>query len=444
MGAGAAQAATWCGTTTTQDRPPALTGRSIHVIYAYPSDGSERSAQLAPQFSADVDAIDAWWLAQDPAREPRFDRVAFACGLQADIFSLRLSDTAATLQSSAVRGDRIEAQASAATGRSPYEKLLVYYDGPVDDADLCGEGAGTPGGDGIAMVYLGACTDIPTAIIAAHELLHAFGALPDGAPHACPDTRGHPCDSEADVLYPFAVPGTTLASLVLDAGRDDYYGHAGGWPDLQDSLWLRLVSQQIRLTLAIAGRGSVESDVPGVDCTASCGTDWDAGSMVALEPLAANGQRFVRWSGACTGSDRCEVKLDAARVGCGPLRARPVRARRRGRRQGEGDGSRSGLCCLPVRADGPVVHASPSARHAGERLAPCRMERGVHRAGGDVHRAHDEGGRRPRALRQALSQLSSVVCSEDGAAPPSSARSSPTVPQRSATTSWSWIVSRFR
>ena len=319
VGAGAAQAAnamqaaTWCGTTTTQDRPPALTGRSIRVIYAYPSDGGDRSAELASQFSADVDAIDAWWLAQDPAREPRFDRVAFSCGLQADILSLRLSDTAATLQSSAVRGDRIEAQASAATGRSPYEKLLVYYDGPVDDADLCGEGAGTPGGDGIAMVYLGACTDIPSANIAAHELLHSFGALPDGAPHACPDTRGHPCDSETDVLYPFAMPGTTLASLVLDVGRDDYYGHAGGWPDLQDSPWLRLVSQQIRLTLAIAGRGSVGSDVPGFDCTASCGTDWDAGSAVVLEPLAGNGQRFVRWSGACTGSDRCEVRLDAAR-----------------------------------------------------------------------------------------------------------------------------------
>jgi hypothetical protein len=316
VGAGVADAATsatWCGTTTTQDRPPVFTGRSIRVIYAYPSDGGDRSAQLAPQLSADVDAIDAWWLAQDPAREPRFDRVAFPCGPQADILTLRLSDTAAALQSSAVRGDRVEAQTRAATGRSPYEKLLVYYDGPVDDADLCGEGAGTPGGEGIAMVYLGACTDIPTANIAAHELLHSFGALPDGAPHACPDTRGHTCDSQADLLYPFAMPNTALASLVLDVGNDDYYGHAGGWPDLQDSPWLRLVSQQIRLTLAIAGRGSVESDVPGVDCTASCGTDWDAGSVVSLEPLPAGGQRFVRWTGACTGSVRCEVKLDAAR-----------------------------------------------------------------------------------------------------------------------------------
>ena len=450
VGAGAAQAAnamqaaTWCGTTTTQDRPPALTGRSIRVIYAYPSDGGDRSAELASQFSADVDAIDAWWLAQDPAREPRFDRVAFSCGLQADILSLRLSDTAATLQSSAVRGDRIEAQASAATGRSPYEKLLVYYDGPVDDADLCGEGAGTPGGDGIAMVYLGACTDIPSANIAAHELLHSFGALPDGAPHACPDTRGHPCDSETDVLYPFAMPGTTLASLVLDVGRDDYYGHAGGWPDLQDSPWLRLVS---RADPADAGDRGTRLGGERRARRRLHGLVRDGlGRGQRGRARAARGRRPALRAlvGRVHGIRSLRGEARRGALGCGPLRARSVRARRRGRRQGEGDGSRSALRRVPVRADGPVVHASPSARHAGEGMASCRMERWLHRPDGDVHGAHDEGGRRPRALRQALSQASSVVCSEDGAVPPSSARISPTVPQRSATTSWSWIVSRFR
>ncbi len=313
-GAGNAVAATWCGTTTTQDRAPALTGRSIRVIYAYPSDGVDRSAEVASRMSADVDEIDAWWRGQDPLREPRFDRSAFSCGLQADILSLRLSDTSETLRSEAVRGDRIVAVVGVATGRSSYGKQLVYYDGPVNDADRCGEGTGLPEGDGIAMVYLAACTDVPSAVVAAHELLHSFGALAEsGPPHACPDTRGHPCDSVLDVLYPYASTGTTLASLVLDVGRDDYYGHAGSWPDVQDSLWLRLVSQQVRLAVSITGRGSVESDVPGMDCAASCATDWDAGSTVALEPLPAGGQRFVRWSGACTGSDRCEVTLDGAR-----------------------------------------------------------------------------------------------------------------------------------
>jgi len=314
VGAGDAAAAAWCGSTTTKDRPPALAGRSIRVMYAYPSDGPDRSAEIAPRISADVDEIDAWWRGQDPLREPRFDRAVFSCGPQADILVLRLSDTADALRPEAVRGDRIVALVGGATGSSSYEKRLVYYDGPVDDPDQCGEGAGRPDGEGIAMVYLAACTDVPSAAVAAHEILHAFGALADrGPPHACPSNPGHPCDSKLDVLYPYAASAMPLGSLMLDVGRDDYYGHPGSWPDVQDSLWLRLVSQQIRLTLVIAGRGSVASDVPGVACTTSCDTDWDAGSVVGLEPLPGAGQRFVRWSGGCSGSERCEVTLDAAR-----------------------------------------------------------------------------------------------------------------------------------
>ena len=308
-----AVAASWCGTTTAQDRAPAVTGRSIRVVYAYASDGSDRSGALAPQISADVDAIDEWWRGQDPTREPRFDRAAFACGAQADILVLRLSDSTADLQRGSGRGDRIAGAVAVATGRSAFEKQLVYYDGPVDNPDTCGEGAGRPDGDGVAMVYLGACTDVPAAIVAGHELLHAFGALADaGPPHACPDTRGHPCDSDLDLLYPYARTGLALGTLFLDVGHDDYYAHAGAWPDVQDSLWLRLVSQQLSLALAIAGRGSVESDVPGIDCATSCTTEWDAGSRVSLEALPGAGQRFVRWSGACSGSGPCDVTLRAA------------------------------------------------------------------------------------------------------------------------------------
>jgi hypothetical protein len=312
-GVGAAQAATWCGTTTTRDRPPALTGRSVRVVYAYPSDGTDRSAQVAPRMSADVDEIDAWWRSQDPLREPRFDRAAFACGPQADILTVRLSDSTETLRSEAVRGDRIAAGVEVASGRSPYEKLLVYYDGPVNEATRCGEGGGSADGDGIAMVYLGACTDIPTAVVAAHELVHAFGALADnGPPNACPTTRGHPCDSTQDILYPNASTAP-LESLFLDVGHDDYYSHSASWPDVQDSPWLRLVTQQVRLSLAVAGKGAVESDVPGVDCAFSCATDWDADSAVSLEPIPAGGQRFVRWTGGCTGAGPCTLKLDRSR-----------------------------------------------------------------------------------------------------------------------------------
>ncbi len=139
-----------------------------------------------------------------------------------------------------------------------------------------------------------------------------MGALEDsGPPHPCPsDDRGHPCDSTSDVLQPFV--SRVLANAVLDVGRDDYYGHAGSWPDVQDSGWLRLVTRQVRLSLGIAGRGSVESDVPGVDCSASCESEWDQGATVTLEALAGDGQRFVRWSGGCSGAGDCTVGLAAS------------------------------------------------------------------------------------------------------------------------------------
>ena len=367
-----ARAAPWCGTTTSQDRAPAVTGRAIRVVYAYAADAPDRSGELGARISADVDAIDDWWRGQDPLREPRFDRALFACGAQADIFALRLSDSTSDLRRGAGRGDRIVGAVRVATGRSPFEKQLVYYDGPVDDPDTCGEGEGRPDGDGVAIVYLGACTDVPSAVVAGHELIHAFGALADaGPPHACPDTSGHPCDSNLDLLYPFASSGVQLGSLFLDVGHDDYYAHSGSWPDLQDSPWLRLVTQQLQLSLAIAGRGSVESDVPGIDCAASCTTDWDAGSRVSLEPLPGAGQRFVRWTGACSGSGPCDVSLQAAQsVGVlfAPERLPlTVTVSGRGKVVGAGAPCVSGRCSRSAPSYAPLrLRATPAA---GWRLA---------------------------------------------------------------------------
>ena len=106
-----------------------------------------------------------------------------------------------------------------------------------------------------------------------------------------------------DILYPFA-DATPLGSLLLDFGRDDYYGHSGAWLDVQDSLWLRLVTRQVPLTVGIAGTGSCESDIPGVDCTASCTTEWDAGTTVSLEALAGGGTAIRALVGGVHGHAR--------------------------------------------------------------------------------------------------------------------------------------------
>ena len=121
---------------------------------------------------------------------------------------------------------------------------LVYYDGPTGQvgADhVCGQGARTSGFDlpGLAVVYLDSCDadvgDSLRPVVAMHELVHVFGAVERPAPNAC--QSGHVCDFGLDLMTS-VLTGAELEAHVLDAGRNDYYGHSGSWTDVQDSTFL--------------------------------------------------------------------------------------------------------------------------------------------------------------------------------------------------------------
>jgi hypothetical protein len=101
----------------------------------------------------------------------------------------------------------------------------------------------------------------------------------------------------------------SLSSFQLDVGHDDYYMHSGGWLDLQESPWLLRLGEQVPLSVAITGTGTVTSDMPGVACTASCTTHWNDRSAVTLSADPEPGQRFVRWGGACEGDADCLVTI---------------------------------------------------------------------------------------------------------------------------------------
>jgi hypothetical protein len=285
----------------------------VHLVYAFPSDGADRTAELAPRISADVDEIDAWWRGQDPTRVPRFDVFPYSCGLQVDLSAVRLPLSAGQLAPLQGRANAVASALVAAGLTSSSAKYLVYYDGPSNDPNVCGQSGLNPTGTSYSFVYLGTCSGVPTASIAAHELIHGLGALPTGAPHPCSaNDVGHPCDSTQDIMYPFA-SGQPLASHLLDVNRDDYYAHAGSWFDLQDSSWLRRLDAQVPLAITISGRGTVRSVQPGPECAATCTVEWDSGSSVQLEPTAAAGQRFVRWSGSCTGAT-CSLQMTEPRA----------------------------------------------------------------------------------------------------------------------------------
>ncbi|HZP74463.1 MAG TPA: hypothetical protein VFA97_13915 [Gaiellaceae bacterium] len=325
-GAPGAFAAGWCGTgESATDLPDVVTGPQIHAIYAIPSDGTDSFAAGAPLLADDIASITTWWQGQDPTRVPRFDNASFNGTTCTDISFVRLPDPASKWADMGA-GAAFALISSDLFGLgfdNPYKKYYVYFDGPSVEADVCGTGAGTfESGPSYAVVWLGGCSDVPTDAIGAHELLHALGALPAGAPNACTAKDnplgayadpGHPCDSPTDVLYPVTT-GAPLSSLVLDYDHDDYYAHSGSWIDIQDSPWLHLLdAPQFPIAVAIDGAGTVESDQPGLDCTSTCTTQWDQGAQVTLSALATRTTHFVSWHGACTGgTPTCSVTADAA------------------------------------------------------------------------------------------------------------------------------------
>jgi List-Bact-rpt repeat protein len=306
-------AATWCGTDAQADRAPnALAGDPIHWIYLIPSDGPDNLSSVASVMQSDAEQIDAWWRGEDPMRTVRNDLATFPCGAQLDITTVRSTRSGAQLTPISGRFLGIVDTLQRAGLNSSKTKYLVYYDGPIDDDNVCGQGGsdlndGT--GFGVAVVYYRSCSGVSTAAVAAHEFLHTIGAVPDAAPNDCPgQDSGHTCDDENDIMYP-AIGGEPLSAKVLDPGRNDYYGHAGAWLDTQDSPWLVRLDSQTPLGLSVAGSGTVTADVPGLQCSTSCTTTWNAGQSLVLSATPGPGAKLVRWSGACTGSATCSVSV---------------------------------------------------------------------------------------------------------------------------------------
>jgi Divergent InlB B-repeat domain len=336
----------WCGgSASASDRPDVVGGDQIHVVYAVPSDGSDRFASLATPIAADVGAIGDWWRKQDPTRQPRFDLAAFSCSGPGslDISDVRLPHPTAYYNGSAPRIQLLRDDLVAAGFDDPAKKYLVYYDQSQSAAGTdCGSAyvnAQAGGEHGFAAVYLapnlGGCGAIGTAgylaVVAAHELVNALGALDSatpGPPHRCANDPLHVCDNTLDVLAPRPA-ATTLATAILDYGHDDYYAHTGSWWDVQDSPWLRhLDAHEYRVVVTVGkgGQSVVDTTQRSISCSsARCGWTWQAGSELTLSATAGAGYRFVGWTGcpsAQTGD--CTLTVEAP-VRIGALFAPPLR-----------------------------------------------------------------------------------------------------------------------
>ena len=304
--------AAWCGAAATSDLAPnVVAGNPIHWVYMIPSDGADSLSTVAQVMQGDAEQIDGWWRREDPTRAPRNDLASFPCGAQLDITTIRVPLSSAQLSPLAGRFGAIAGALNSVGFSSSFTKYAVYYDGPIAEDNVCGQGGSNGSGFGLAVVYYRSCAGVSTASVAAHEFLHTAGAVPSAAPNECEGERSaHTCDDQRDIMYPFIGAGT-LAEKTLDPGRNDYYGHAGGWTDAQDSAWLVRLDGQSPLALNIAGAGSVAADVPGLLCTANCTTTWNTGQRLTLTATPGAGLKLVRWSGACSGDTVCSIAVGA-------------------------------------------------------------------------------------------------------------------------------------
>jgi hypothetical protein len=126
--------------------------------------------------------------------------------------------------------------------------------------------------------------------------------------------------------------------------------------DLSTSSWLRhLELPQLPFALTVTGGGRVASELPGIACSTTCTTLWDAGSVVVLRPTPAPGRRFIGWGGACSGVD-CAVTVTApvaVRAIFGPSRVRlSARVSGRGRIVGR-------MIACPTRCSADVDAGAP-------------------------------------------------------------------------------------
>ena len=236
----------WCGTdSSTVDRlPDATLGYAIHVAYVRSPGEPDRFAEFAPRIVGDVAAIEAWWRSQDAARAPRFDLFPVACTTAFGALDITNVELPQPISGIGLPFNEIRLLLASDLGLNESEKAyLVYYDGPTGQSGLervCGQGAapGSLGQPGVAVIYLDSCgatrNDSLRPVVGVHELVHVLGAVNAAAPHVC--DSGHVCDQKTDLMTA-SLTGEELEAHVLDSGRDDYYGHSGSWPDVQDSLF---------------------------------------------------------------------------------------------------------------------------------------------------------------------------------------------------------------
>ncbi len=221
---------------STTDRADADGSPMLKLIYALPSDATDRQMDTDGTISRSVSSWQRWLASQTGGRWIRLD----ASGGALDIAFVRLARTEAAYAGyGTTMRDSLEKDLTALGFNQANKLFLVFFDGinttscgsAPHPPDLVGQVAGLylrglpPGAPGCATnPVASSATAAPGYIefVALHEVLHMMGIVAAGGPDFV--AGNHVGNDPSDLMYAGAQPWTPSR---LDQSRQNYFNPAG-------------------------------------------------------------------------------------------------------------------------------------------------------------------------------------------------------------------------
>jgi hypothetical protein len=264
------------------------------------------------------------------------------------------------------------------------------YDGtPLADVWVCAEKIGGTGGNCTETAADGSYSMAVGSGTYTVEFSLGYRDEVDGEEVEVEEFRTQFFDGAADAATATAV---TVGSGAISSGVDASLTLAPG----------RLDSVSVAPTGS--GTGAITSTPAGIDCGATCAEEFETRKTVTLHAEPAPGSTFTGWSGACTGTGPCQVRLTAAANVSATFEPTGGNGGESDQGQG-GGGSTSQQSSTPVTGTGttptPVkprpVRPKPKRCKAG--FKPKKVGKGtrcVRKPTRHPHRKHRAGGRSAR------------------------------------------------